>query len=223
MVGWAATNRIRRICAGQPAPAYSVGQAAENGNLSVAVSLGSTEPDQAQRWPRAPLGSYSYAPISSNTEERPVSVTAVTVVHEARGRLGEVASDAQIVAKAVAVAREWVNIPANLLYPESFAAEVRQLVRSTRVGIDVLDEAALTRGGYGGMLAVGGGSSRPPRLVRLAYRPRGANFHLALVGKGITFATGGLNLKPAEGMYTMKCDMAGRGGTGRHLAIASSA
>ena len=73
----------------------------------------------------------------------------------------------------------------------------------------MLDEGALAAQGYGGLLAVGGGSARPPRLVRLTYRPRGAKTHLALVGKGITFDTGGLNLKPADGMYTMKCDMAG--------------
>jgi len=78
-----------------------------------------------------------------------------------------------------------------------------------KISVEVLDVQALTRGGYGGILAVGGGSSRPPRLVRLSYRPRGAKKHLALVGKGITFDAGGLNLKPAEGMYTMKCDMAG--------------
>jgi leucyl aminopeptidase len=186
------------------------GTLAQNGRLSVAVSLGSTEPEQAQAVAEgALLGSYRYVPISSSAEDGPDGVTAVTVVHETRGNLGDVASDAQIVAQAVAIAREWVNIPANLLYPESFAGEARQLVRNTRVGIDVLDEAALARGGYGGLLAVGGGSSRPPRLVRLAYRPRGANFHLVLVGKGITFDSGGLNLKPAEGMYTMKCDMAG--------------
>ena len=75
--------------------------------------------------------------------------------------------------------------------------------------VDILDETALARDGYGGLLAVGGGSERPPRLVRLNYRPRGAKFHLALVGKGITFDTGGLNLKTADGMYTMKSDMAG--------------
>ena len=107
------------------------------------------------------------------------------------------------------ICREWVNIPANLLYPASFADEVERLVAGTRVSVEVLDEQALTKGGYGGLLAVGGGSSRAPRLVRLSYRPRGAKFHLALIGKGITFDTGGLNLKPAEGMYTMKCDMAG--------------
>ena len=185
------------------------GKMAENGHLSVAVSLGSTEPEQAQAVAEgALLGSYSYAPISANADERH-GVSAVTVVHGTGGKLGALASDAQIVAQAVAVAREWVNIPANLLYPESFADQVRQLVQDTRVGIDVLDEAALARDGYGGLLAVGGGSSRPPRLVRLAYRPRGATFHLVLVGKGITFDSGGLNLKPAEGMYTMKCDMAG--------------
>jgi leucyl aminopeptidase len=86
---------------------------------------------------------------------------------------------------------------------------VRNLVRDSKIIIDVLDETALSQDGYGGILAVGGGSSRPPRLVRLSYSPRGARFHLALVGKGITFDTGGLNLKPAEGMYAMKYDMAG--------------
>lgn len=75
----------------------------------------------------------------------------------------------------------------------------------------MLDEKALSRGGYGGILAVGGGSERPPRLVRLSYAPRGATFHLGLVGKGITFDSGGLDIKPAAGMYTMKCDMSGAG------------
>ena len=105
--------------------------------------------------------------------------------------------------------REWVNTPANLLYPESFAEQVRKLVLGSNITIDVLDETALSEGGYGGLMAVGGGSSRPPRLVRLSYSPKGAKFHLALVGKGITFDSGGLNLKPAEGMYAMRYDMAG--------------
>ena len=102
-----------------------------------------------------------------------------------------------------------MNIPANLLYPESFAEEAQALAKGTRLTCEVLDETALAAQGYGGLMAVGGGSARPPRLVRLTYRPRGAKTHLALVGKGITFDTGGLNLKPADGMYTMKCDMAG--------------
>ena len=112
-------------------------------------------------------------------------------------------------AEAVIRARDWVNTPANLLYPESFAGQAADLVKGTPITVEVLDEKALTRGRYGGLLAVGGGSHRPPRLVRLSYRPRGAKTHLALIGKGITFDTGGLNLKPGDGMYTMKSDMAG--------------
>jgi leucyl aminopeptidase len=73
----------------------------------------------------------------------------------------------------------------------------------------VYDEEALAEGGFNGILAVGGGSSRPPRLVRLDYAPAGASPHLALAGKGITFDSGGLSLKPGSSMVGMKSDMAG--------------
>ncbi len=182
---------------------------ADGRSLSVAVSLGTGEPEEAQAVAEgALLGSYRYAPISSDPEPDP-KIGSLTVVHPPRGSFGEIAAAAEHVARAVVAARDWVNIPANLLYPESFADLVRRQVADTRIAVDVLDDKALSRGGYGGLMAVGGGSSRLPRLVRLAYRPRGAKRHLVLVGKGITFDTGGLNLKPAEGMYTMKCDMAG--------------
>ena len=75
--------------------------------------------------------------------------------------------------------------------------------------VEVLDEDALRDGGYGGILGVGQGSDRPPRLVRLEYAPAGATRHVALVGKGITFDTGGLSLKPAASMVGMKYDMCG--------------
>ncbi|HEX8488166.1 MAG TPA: leucyl aminopeptidase [Propionibacteriaceae bacterium] len=179
--------------------------------LSVAVSLGATEPEELSAVAEgALLGGYVYAPVSSTVA--PVKIDAVTVVSAASGRTSDdadVAAAATVVAQAVLNAREWVNIPPNLLYPDSFATEVKALVKDTKIAVEVLEEGALARGGYGGILAVGGGSSRPPRLVRLSYAPRGAKFHLALVGKGITFDSGGLNLKPGESMYTMKCDMAG--------------
>jgi leucyl aminopeptidase len=178
--------------------------------LSVAVALGSTDSAEAQAVAEgALLGSYRYAPISGKGNDDEGGIGAVTVVHGARDKLDDAAATAETVVRAVVAAREWVNIPANLLYPASFADHVRELMGRTRVSIAVLDDTVLARDGYGGLMAVGGGSSRPPRLVRLSYRPRGAKVHLALVGKGITFDTGGLNLKPAEGMYTMKCDMAG--------------
>ena len=75
--------------------------------------------------------------------------------------------------------------------------------------VEILDEKTLKKGGYGGILAVGGGSARTPRLVRLSYAPRGSAFHLALVGKGITFDSGGLDIKPAGQMAGMKFDMSG--------------
>jgi leucyl aminopeptidase len=77
------------------------------------------------------------------------------------------------------------------------------------VDVEVLDEKALAKGGYGGILGVGQGSVRPPRLVRISYRPARAVKHIAFVGKGITFDSGGLSLKPNDAMVTMKCDMAG--------------
>ena len=183
---------------------------AESQNLTVAVSLGAADSDQlAAVAEGALLGSYRYAPISA-APDNSGKIAAIAVIDEnAVKDAAAIASAAEIVVQAVVTVREWVNIPANLLYPESFAEQARTLVRDSKIAVDVLDENALSRGGYGGLMAVGGGSSRPPRLVRLSYTPRGAKFHLALVGKGITFDTGGLNLKPAEGMYAMKCDMAG--------------
>jgi leucyl aminopeptidase len=181
---------------------------AESGALSVAVSLGSADAEQlAAVAEGALLGSYQYEPISA-APATSGKINAITVIHSGAVQ-GDAISAAELVAQAVITVRDWVNIPANLLYPDSFASEVRNLVRGSKLAIDVLDEKALSRDGYGGLMAVGGGSARPPRLVRLSYSPRGATFHLALIGKGITFDTGGLNLKPAEGMYTMKCDMAG--------------
>ena len=104
--------------------------------------------------------------------------------------------------------RELVNIPANLLYPESFAEQVRNLVRGSKIIIDVLDETALSEGGYGGLMvwAVDPHSRHGWSDSATALEEPGS---ISPVGKGITFDTGGLNLKPAECMYTMKCDMAG--------------
>jgi len=121
---------------------------------------------------------------------------------------------AAAVAAAVGLVRDLVNTPANDLYPETLAE--RATVEATAlaaagapIAATVLDEQALAAGGFGGILGVGKGSARPPRLVTIDYHPAGATRHLALVGKGITFDTGGLSLKPAAGMLGMKYDMTG--------------
>lgn len=108
--------------------------------------------------------------------------------------------------------RDLVNQAPNDLYPASFAAQVKKRAVGRGVKFSVLDEGGLARGGFGGHVTVGGGSSRGPRLVTLHYKPAQANKHqkhVAFVGKGITFDSGGLAIKPAKSMTTMKCDMAG--------------
>ncbi|EME21661.1 leucyl aminopeptidase [Rhodococcus triatomae] len=113
------------------------------------------------------------------------------------------------VAEAVATAREFVNTPPSHLYPEEFAARAKALGTAAGLKVEVLDEKALTKGGYGGIIGVGKGSSRGPRLVRLTHSGgRGAK-KVALVGKGITFDTGGISIKPAAGMENMTSDMGG--------------
>ncbi|PFG17620.1 leucyl aminopeptidase [Propionicimonas paludicola] len=174
-----------------------------DGTNAVTVSLETSEPGVIKGAAEgALLGAYSY--------RDPSGISAITLVSANRKPEAKQALDLAVsTAKAVATAREWVNLPANQLYPETFAEAIRNLAKASKLDVEVWDERALEKDGMGGILAVGGGSNRKPRLVKLSYAPRGAKFHLALIGKGITFDTGGLNLKPADGMYTMKCDMAG--------------
>lgn len=110
---------------------------------------------------------------------------------------------------AVARTKDLVNDAPNDLPPAVLAELAAEAASAAGIGVRVLDEAALAAEGFAGILAVGGGSSRPPRLVRLDYAPAAASVHLALVGKGITFDSGGLSLKPGASMVGMKSDMAG--------------
>jgi len=103
--------------------------------------------------------------------------------------------------------REVINMPANEIYPETLAQFAKESAAGLPIEVEIWDEARLEKERCGGILSVGKGSARPPRLVKLSYR--GGGKHIALVGKGITFDTGGLSLKPAESMVGMKYDMAG--------------
>lgn len=126
-----------------------------------------------------------------------------------------VAADADAVARAEALiagqtlARDLVNEPAAEIYPASLA-RVAEGLASDRISVEVLDETAIRERGMGGITAVGQGSARKPRFVHMTYTPAGpAKGHIALVGKGVTFDSGGHSLKPSDGMMTMRCDMAG--------------
>lgn len=177
--------------------------------LTVAVSLELGDPELLQAAGEAAiLGNYTCTKLTK--DPKPARVAAFELVSAStRAEARDAVRQAKIVADAVCVARDLVNTPPNLLYPESFVAHARALLKDVRVDVETLDERALDKGGYGGLMAVGGGSSRKPRLLRIEYKPRGAKTRLNLVGKGITFDSGGLDIKPAAGMLTMKCDMAG--------------
>lgn len=113
----------------------------------------------------------------------------------------------QAIAEDVVMVRELINTPANDLWPAKLAETVESHFKKSKVEVEIWDEKRLEKERCGGILAVGKGSARPPRLVVMRYR--GGGKHLGLVGKGITFDTGGLSLKPADGMVGMKYDMAG--------------
>jgi leucyl aminopeptidase len=158
------------------------------------------------------LGAYRFAGYKSRSSPlRRPPVTALSVqVPEATApsAQAEVARAAAVVA-AVVQARDWVNIPPNELRPPAFAEAVAAAASKAGLTVEILDEDELSDGGYGGILAVGQGSPAGPRLVRVGYAPAEATKHIALIGKGVTFDSGGVSIKPAQGMWEMKVDMAG--------------
>ncbi|UER54646.1 leucyl aminopeptidase [Kineosporiaceae bacterium SCSIO 59966] len=158
------------------------------------------------------LGAYAYRAYRARTADRhkePVATVHLVTPRYRDRHLKAAIERAHVVAEAVAATRDLVNCPPADLYPAEFARRAQDQAKGAPVKVTVLDDKQLAAGGYGGILGVGQGSSRPPRLVKVAYHPRGAARHVALVGKGITFDSGGLSIKPAQGMETMKLDMAG--------------
>ncbi|MFG2005865.1 leucyl aminopeptidase [Spirillospora sp. NPDC048911] len=115
------------------------------------------------------------------------------------------------VARTAALARDLANTPASEKGPSWLAERAAEIAAEAGLAVRVRGEKELAEGGFGGLIAVGAGSPRPPRLIELSYRPEGAERHIVLVGKGITFDSGGLSLKPNDNMKTMKTDMAGGG------------
>ena len=158
------------------------------------------------------LGAYSYTRYRASSAAQvkaPVErFTVLTGSPRDRAAKAAVARAAAVV-DAVNLTRDWVNTAPGDLPPAEFAARASAAAKQAGVTVEVLDEKALKKSGYGGILGVGQGSSRPPRLVHLTYRAGRGKPTLALVGKGITFDSGGLSLKPPAAMEWMKSDMGG--------------
>ncbi len=149
------------------------------------------------------LGGYAFRRYRSE----PAPGLALTLL--ARDSQTAAVERAQVLADAVNLVRDLVNTGPSDLVPAVLAARAQQVAASAGIAATVLDENALAEGGYGGILGVGQGSSHPPRLVRLEYAPPQAEKVLVLAGKGITFDSGGLSLKPSKSMELMKSDMGG--------------
>ncbi|MCA9182607.1 MAG: peptidase M17, partial [Planctomycetales bacterium] len=111
--------------------------------------------------------------------------------------------------EAMLLTRKLVNLPANYMYPEAFTQQAAEVSVASGLELEVWDELRLRRERCGAMLAVSAGSARPPRLLVMRYAGKKKQAPIALVGKGVTFDSGGLSIKPSEGMLTMKCDMPG--------------
>ena len=151
----------------------------------------------------------SYEPPQYKSDAQPSALEGVAV--STLGAEESALKSGRITGEAVNLARKLVDTPANDLGPEEFAELAASEGRAAGLEVEVLDEPALNKLGAGSLLSVSRGSVRPPRLVRLAWAPANTegDDHLFLVGKGVTFDTGGLSLKPAGSMEKMKYDMAG--------------
>ena len=158
------------------------------------------------------LGAYAYHRFrnASKPDHRPPVNAISIVVDDARSADAKRAlARAQVVADAVCAVRDLVNTPPSDLHPKEFADFAAKLAEDNNLDIEILDERQLKKQGYGGIVGVGQGSINPPRLVRLEYRHPRAKKTIALVGKGVTFDSGGLSLKPTASMDWMKSDMGG--------------
>ena len=193
------------------------------GNSRLSLSLpGSSATEIAAIAQGALLGAYSYGEYrAADPSTRPVQRIVVHTPDARSKVVRQATADAGIVADGVHFVRDLVNTPPRDLPPQELAAIASSRARALGLTVKVWDDAQLRRHGFGGLTGVGQGSTRGPRLVRIGYRGRGAKSHVALVGKGITFDSGGLSLKPPKSMETMKCDMGGAAAVlGTMLSIA---
>ncbi|MGW9631429.1 leucyl aminopeptidase [Agromyces sp. NPDC055520] len=176
------------------------------GELTVAIAVPTDDAASAAALLEgAALGAYGYDGYRSEAKPRPTALRLHSAFDDDEIGLDRV----RAVTAAVARTKDLVNMPPADLYPARLAEIAVETAAAAGIDAKVWDEAALAADGFGGILAVGQGSSRGPRLVRLEYAPAEASAHLALVGKGITYDSGGISLKPMTALVGMKTDMAG--------------
>ncbi|UYN84143.1 MAG: leucyl aminopeptidase [Microcella sp.] len=184
---------------------------AAGGASRVAIALPTTSATEVQAvLEGAALGAYRFGPAREGdaVSDPPAGIATIELCTQVDDAAAA-AEVAAITAEAVCLVRDLVTTPPNQLYPETFVERAVRAAEGLPLDVEVWGTDELEAGGFGGILGVGQGSARPPRLMALRYRPSETAPHLALVGKGITFDSGGLSLKPAAAMVGMKYDMTG--------------
>jgi len=156
------------------------------------------------------LGTYSYDALKSKREEKPLAeLILVCAGPEALCAIEQGVKRGLALAEAANLARDLVNAPANHMTPTHMADKAQQIARDYSLQCEVLERADMERLGMGALLGVAKGSSEPPKLIILRYEGNPGGETMAFVGKGLTFDSGGISIKPAENMHLMKSDMAG--------------
>ncbi|HET9898294.1 MAG TPA: leucyl aminopeptidase [Streptosporangiaceae bacterium] len=187
-----------------------LGRLMRPGEAAIADVLAGLAADQVQAFTEGVLlGSYRFSEKSADVGVTPKKSVVRFVVPAGLAEPGAAVGTADTIAAAVALTRDLANTPSLRKTPEWLAQAAADVAARAGLAIRVRTEQELADAGFGGISAVGSGSARPPRLIELAYDPPGARRHVVLVGKGITFDSGGLSLKPNDGMKLMKTDMAG--------------
>ena len=170
----------------------------------IVLALPAGEPDEAEAVALGGLlGGYAFRKYRTTSAAPGDVEVTVPTAHE------EAVRKARVLADAISLVRDLVNTSPSDLVPAGLAAVAEQVAAAHGLGVQVHDENELAKEGYGGILAVGMGSAHPPRLVRLEYTHPDAAVTVVFAGKGITFDSGGLSLKPSKGMEIMKSDMGG--------------
>ncbi|CAB4748436.1 unannotated protein [freshwater metagenome] len=160
----------------------------------------------------AALGAYAFNEFRSSSKSEfkdPLEQIVIATKSTSDAAVKRALVRAEIIARHTATVRDLINTPPSHLTPESFCTRMKKLATPLGLKVEILNEVTLKNQGYGGIIGVGQGSANPPRLLRVSYSPSKAKRRYAFVGKGITFDTGGLALKPANGMEAMKSDMSG--------------
>jgi leucyl aminopeptidase len=156
------------------------------------------------------LGSYTFQWLKSVAAIRPSPLERVLLLAPIAPVFRAALRRAEVCAAATCYARDLINLPAAIVTPTYLAGEARRIARKQALQVRIFDPRAIGRAGMGGLLGVAQGSAQPPRFIEIVYRPRAkARRCVALVGKGITFDSGGLSIKTADAMQTQKRDMAG--------------